>query len=180
MTRATVYRAALIPPTARGARGAAAHPARYGVAVLIETTNLDTLSEVQDSDSYKQLHDILSEASPDVLAMPARCTRLIADVDKSRQGLYLFNYFTAADPDVALGLWEHLAAWYEAETGMDNSTLLAPLADGDYVFVNHARWQRSPASFIAAQFTMPSFRSYVLANLRANHTASTPILFHLA
>ena len=78
MTRATVYRAALIPPTARGARGAAAHPARYGVAVLIETTNLDTLSEVQDSDSYKQLHDILSEASPDVLAMPARCTRLIA------------------------------------------------------------------------------------------------------
>jgi hypothetical protein len=180
VSRVTVYRAALIPPPARGASGPAAHAARYDVAVLIETVNLDALAEVQNSHNYLQLHDALSQESPDVLTMPARCTRLIADVEKTRQGLYLFNYFTAADPDVALGLWEHLAAWYETETGMDNSTLLAPLADSDYVFVNHARWQRNLASFMTAQFNTPTFRSYVLANLRANHTASTPILFHLA
>lgn len=35
------------------------------------------------------------------------------------------------------------------------------------MFVNHARWDRSLASFAAAQFTKPSFRSYLLANLRA-------------
>lgn len=33
---------------------------------------------------------------------------------------------------------------------------------------------------MTAQFTKPSFRNYVLANLQVNHVASTPILFHLA
>jgi hypothetical protein len=179
VTRATVYRAALMPPPARGG-SAGDQTARYDVAVLIETTTPDALAEVQRTDDYQQLHNALTAQSADLLALPARCSRLVADVDKSRQGLYLFNYFTSSEPEVAVELWEHLAAWYAAETGMDNSTLLAPLTPGDYVFVNHARWQRSLAGFMAAQFSTPSFRTYVVANLRANHVTSMPILFHLA
>jgi hypothetical protein len=180
VTRATVYQARLIPPTSRDARQAASHPARYDVAVLIETPSVEVLDSVQASSEYQELLATLRDAATDLYVMPARCIRLVADVDKSRPGLFLFNYFVADNRDVALDVWEHLAGWYAAHTGMDNSTLLGPLDDTDYVFVNHVRWDRSLASFTLAQFGTPSFRSYVLANLRANHTASMPILFRLA
>jgi hypothetical protein len=176
VTRATVYEARLIPPTSRGT----AHPARYDVAVLIETPSVEVLDSVQASSEYQELLATLRDAATDLYVMPARCIRLVADVDKSRPGLFLFNYFVADDRDVALDVWEHLAGWYAAHTGMDNSTVLGPLDDADYVFVNHVRWDRSLASFTLAQFGTPSFRSYVLANLRANHTVSMPILFGLA
>jgi hypothetical protein len=176
VTRATVYEARLIPPTSRGT----AHPARYDVAVLIETPSVEVLDSVQASSEYQELLATLRDAATDLYVMPARCIRLVADVDKSRPGLFLFNYFVADDRDVALDVWEHLAGWYAAHTGMDNSTLLGPLDDADYVFVNHVRWDRSLASFTLAQFGTPSFRSHVLANLRANHTVSMPILFGLA
>jgi hypothetical protein len=169
VTRATVYQARLIPP-----------PGRYDVTVLIETPSVDDLDEVQATPEYQQLLATLRSAAQDVLVMPARCIRLVADVDKTRPGLFLFNYFTADDREVALDVWEHLAGWYAAHTGMDNSTLLGPLTDDGYVFVNHVRWDRTLAGFTLAQFSTPSFRSYVIANLRANHTTSMPILFSLA
>jgi hypothetical protein len=180
VTKATVYQARLIPPTGRGTRQGALHAARYDVAVLIETPSVEVLDSVQASPEYQDLLATLGDAATDLYVMPARCIRLVADVDKSRPGLFLFNYFVADDRDNALDVWEHLAGWYAAHTGMDNSTLLGPLGDSDYVFVNHVRWDRSLASFTLAQFGTPSFRSYVLANLRANHTASMPILFRLA
>jgi hypothetical protein len=176
VAKVTVYRARLIPPAGRGTR----HPARYDVAVLIETPSVALLEDVQATSEYQQLLAALRDAAQDIFVMPARCVRLVADVDKSRPGLFLFNYFVADDRQVALDVWEHLAGWYAAHTGMDNSTLLAPLSEADYVFVNHVRWDRSLAGFTLAQFSTPSFRSYVLANLRANHTASMPILFGLA
>jgi hypothetical protein len=53
--------------------------------------------------------------------------RRVGDVDKSRPGLFLFNHFAGDDPGLAVELWDYLAGWYEAETGLDNSTLLGPL-----------------------------------------------------
>lgn len=117
---------------------------------------------------------------PALHLMRARCLRRVGDVDKTRQGLFLFNYFAASDPGVALDLWDHLAGWYAAETGLDNSTLLRPLDTADYVFINHARWDLSLPAFAARVFGKRTFRSYVLANLHANDTASMPILYHLA
>jgi hypothetical protein len=181
VSRATVYSAAVVPPPGQDARHYTATPARYDIAVLIETPTVDALNAVQDSDDYQQLRAALTEEAPAALTMPARCTRFLADVDKSRDGLFLFNHFiTNNDPGDAARLWEHLAGWYAAETGMDNSTLLAPLGPCDYVFVNHARWDRHLARFTLQQLSKPSFRSYVQANLHANQTASVPILFHLA
>jgi hypothetical protein len=180
ITKATVYTAALIPPPGRGARERAVRGTRYDVAILIETLDTEAIASVMATNTYSQLQSTLFAAAQDTLVMPARCARLIADVDKSRDGLFLFNYFKTADAGIALELWEHLAAWYQAETGMDNSTLLAPLRDSPYVFVNHARWDRHLATFMLTQFSKPTFRSFVVANLKANHTTSSPILFHLA
>jgi hypothetical protein len=180
VTRATIYRAVLISPAGRDARRMAARPARYDVAALVETTTVDVLGDVQASPEYRKLHDALTAAAREEYQMPARCLRRVGDVDKTRPGLFLFNYFAAEDPQVALELWEHLAAWYAVETGLDNSTLLGPIGPADYVFVNHARWDMSLPRFAVKQFSTRTFYTYVLANLRANATAAMPILYHLA
>jgi hypothetical protein len=112
----------------------------------------------------------------------ARNVRRVADVDKSRPGVFLFNYFAGDDPGLAVELWDYLAGWYEAETGMDNSTLLAPLEgeESDYVMINHARWDGNLAVFAARQLPKRTFRSYLLANMRAHHLAAMPVLYRLA
>jgi hypothetical protein len=175
--RATVFRAALMPPPPPEA----ARPARYDVVVLVEAESVDALGEVRAAEPYERMFDEVSEAvkdGGDVHEMRARSLRSLGDVDESRQGLFLFNYFAAQDPDVALAVWEHLAGWYVAETGLDNSTLLQPTGPDDFVFVNHARWDDGLLRFAAKQFSKPTFRSYVLANLRANATTAMPILYH--
>jgi hypothetical protein len=49
-----------------------------------------------------------------------------------------------------------------------------------YAAINHARWDGSLPGFALRQFTKKSFRSYVLANLKANHVAAMPVLYRLA
>jgi hypothetical protein len=77
---------------------------------------------------------------------------------------------------------EYLAGWYEAETGLDNCTLLTPLEgeQSGYVLINHARWDGSLPLFMARQLPKKSFRSYMLANLKAHHLAAMPVLYRLA
>lgn len=178
--QASVYRALTVPPLVGYARQAG-HPARYDVVMLVETESPDDIEEVRGSPTYKDVLGLLEDASPDVHTMAARCRKCIGDVDRTRQGLFLFNYFVGADPEVSYELWDHLAGWYTAETGLDNSVLLEPLGgEGDYLFVNHARWDLTPAALAVRQFTKPSFYRYVLANLRANRTGAMPLLYHLA
>jgi hypothetical protein len=66
----------------------------------------------------------------------------------------------------------------EAETGLDNSTLLEPREgeQSDYVLINHARWDGNLLLFMARQLPKKSFRSYMLANLKAHHLAAMPVL----
>jgi hypothetical protein len=168
--RATVYRAIMVAPPTGYAKQQATHVARYDVVVLLETTSPEVLGEVQATQPCKLLVEAVTEAATDVHVMTARCPKRVGDVDKTRQGLFLFNYFVADDSSVALQLWDYLAGWYAVETGLGNSTLLEPLGDADYVFVNHARWDHSLPRFMLRQLTRPSFRSYLLANLQANRT----------
>jgi len=96
----------------------------------------------------------------------------------------------AEAPGVSVGAYvggsqqetQSLSGWYEAETGLDNSTLLAPLEGGqsDYVIINHARWDGSLPVFMARQLPKRTFRSYMLANLKAHHLAAMPVLYRLA
>lgn len=162
----TVYRAVLIAP-----------PARYDVAVLVETTSVEALAEVTAAPPCRALVDAVHYGARDVVAMTARCVRCVADVDKGRPGLFLFNHFVADDLDAALDVWERLAAWYAAETAMGNSTLLAPVEAADYVFVNHARWDVDLPRFALAQFGSRTFRSDVIGTLRSNDVVALPILY---
>jgi hypothetical protein len=181
VSKATVYRAIVTPPPFDYARDHASHPARYDVAVLIETASHDAVAEVQATEPYRLLAEALTAAAIDLHVMTARCVKRIADVDKTRPGLFLFNHFVAEDADVALRLWDYLAAWYVVETDLDNSTLLAPAGgDADYVFVNHARWDHSVPEFMVKQLAKRSFRSFVTANMRANRVGAMPILYRLA
>jgi len=178
--KATVYRAVLVPPVGGEARRRGARPARFDVAVLVETTRPEVIDEVQGTEPYKLLLEAVTEAAEDVHVMAARCPKRIGDVDKTRPGLFLFNHFVAEDPDVAYQLWDYLAGWYAVETKLDNSTLLVPVGDADYVFVNHARWDYGLPALMWHQMSKPTFRSYVLANLRANGTVAMPVLYRIA
>ncbi|MER7544840.1 hypothetical protein ABTW95_17740 [Spirillospora sp. NPDC127506] len=168
VVKATVYRAVLMPPIPGAPR--------FDAVVLIETTTPETIGDVRNTPEYGRL----IEAAGKVRVTTLRNVKRMGDVDKTRQGLFLFNHFKADDPEVAAGLWEHLAGWYAAETGLDNSTLLQPIGDAPYALVNHARWDHGLARFAVHQFTKPSFLTFVRANLRANDTQAMPVLYKLA
>jgi hypothetical protein len=176
---ATVFRTVLAPPPAGYARNVE-HPARFDVTVLVEATSPADLDVVQAADEYTQLRKELDTQATRVDAMPARCVKCIGDVDKTRPGLFLFNYFVADDVEAALKLWDHLAGWFMTETGLDNSTVLQPIGDSEYAFVNHARWDYGVPRLALRMFTKPSFRSFVQANMNENRTGSMPILCRLA
>ncbi|NGN69300.1 hypothetical protein G5C51_36115 [Streptomyces sp. A7024] len=176
--RATVYRTVVAPPPRDFARSSGVKPARFDVAVLVESSNPGDLPAVRDSGPYKELSNILGAAATDVRETPARCAKAIADVDKSLPGLFLFNHFVAEDPALAMELWDHLASWFMDHAGVDNSTVLEPLEPGeaDFAFVNHARLKGPLPYYALRQFATPSFRSFVTGNLLANRTGAMPVL----
>jgi len=164
--RATVFDAIAFTPPAGDIKNRPIRPAWFDVVVLLETASPGALTE-----KARRVHQIA-----------ARNVRRVGDVDKSRPGLFLFNYFAGDDFDLAVELWDYLAGWYEAETGLDNSTLLGPLEgeESDYVMINHARWDHNLPLFMARQLPKRTFRSYMLANLRAHHLSAMPVLYRLA
>lgn len=178
--KATVYKAVIAPPPQGWAKQHHVHHARYDVVMLVETTTPEMIGQVQGSEPYQQVHDLMVEASSDLHVMAARCAKSLGDVDKTRPGLFMFNYFVAEDNDVALELWEHLAGWFVVQTHLDNSTVLQPIDKADYAFVNHARWDHGLPRLMMHLFTKPSFRGYVMTNLLANRTGSMPVFYHLA
>jgi hypothetical protein len=185
--KATVFDAVAIPPTSRfnsylKERADSIHIARFDVVVLIETASPEVAREVQLAPDYRALLGALENEARDMHIMVARNAKRIGDVEKTRDGLFLFNYFVADDANVALELWDYLAGWYEAETGLDNSTLLVPLEDeaSDYLAINSARWDGGLPRLLIRQLSKKSFRTYMLANLEANRVGAMPILYRLA
>jgi hypothetical protein len=184
--KVTVYDAVAIPPLERlpevKERVGSIEIPRFDVALLVETSSPSDIPEVQATAQYQALIDELQVAAKRTHVTTARNAKRLADVDKTRQGTFIFNHFIADDPEVMLDLFDYLAGWYEAETGVDNSTLLVPLEGekSDYIAINHARWDTSPARLAMQQFAKKSFRSYVLANLKANHVGAMPVLYRLA
>jgi hypothetical protein len=175
-----VYEAiAFAPRVATFATSALLQPARLDVAVLVETESPGTIGALRESTAGQTLVDYLTENSHRVHAVAARNIKRVGDVDKSRPGTFLFNYFVSDDPDVVVELRDYLAGWYQVETGLNNSTLLAPLESepSEFVVVNHFRWDGSLLSVILKQLGKKSFRSYVLGNLDAHHVGAMPILY---
>jgi hypothetical protein len=187
VVKATVFRAIVVPPTARSSsylkgRRASLHVANFDVAVLVQTTTPATAREVQTAPAYEALMNALRSNAEAMYVIAARNARRIGDVDTTRKGLFLFNHFAADDAGVMVQLWEYLAGWYTAETGLDNSVALVRL-DGersDYAIVNWARWDENPLRHFWRQLSKKSFWSYVAANLEANRAGSMPIYYRLA
>jgi hypothetical protein len=183
--RVTIFHAIVMPPV-RSAylreRGDSVHLPRFDIVVLIETRSVDVIPEVQRTPTYQALLDVLQGQARRLHVMAARNAKRVGDVDKTGQGLLLFNHFVADNRDVMLQLWDYLADWYALETALDNSTLLVPLEGehSDYLAINHARWAESLPRFLWQQFSKKSFRTYVLANLEANRVGAMPVLYRLA
>jgi hypothetical protein len=184
VAKVTVYEAiAFAPPSAYAKeRVNSVHVPRFDAVVLVETTSPSTARQVRAAPEYAELEDTLRNKARDLHVIAARNIKRVGDVDKTRKGTFLFNYFVGEDPEVVVQLWDYLAGWYEVETGMDNSTLLAPLEGekSDYVIINHALWDGNPLRFLWRQFPKKSFRSYMLANLEANGVGAMPVLYRLA
>ena len=115
-------------------------------------------------------------------------TRRIApkgDVDHTKDGEFLFNYFIADQLEQNLKIWEYTAGWFSDQTGLDNSTLIVPEADEmdpeacPHSVINHCRCD-SLKDILPSLLFKRSFKTFVLNNFEANNTAATPILYRLA
>ena len=187
VVKATAFRAIVMPPTARFSayleeRGGSLEIARFDVVLLVQTTSPEIARAVQETPEFRRLLRMVESEAEVVHTIAARNARRIGDVDTTRGGLFLFNHFAAEDRGVMLQLWEYLAGWYAAETGLDNTVALVPESgDGaDYAIVNWARWDESPLRHFWHQLSKRTFWRYVTANLDANHAASMPIYCRLA
>jgi hypothetical protein len=183
VVRVTVFDAvAIAPPSLHARRRPSAQVARFDVVVLVEAASLDAAREIQHRPEYRRVIEWLDAESADLHVAVACNAKRIDDVDKSTEGLFLFDYFVADDAVVALELWDYLAGWYWRETGLNNSTLLVPAAEerSYYVAINHARWDFGLLRLLLRQLPKRSFCTYVLANLDANRVGAMPILYRLA
>jgi hypothetical protein len=182
----TIFDAVAVPPLERlpyiKEHRDAIHVACFDIVVLVETTSPATAREVQATPIYQALVDALASKAMHMHVIVARNAKRVGDVDKTRNGLFLFNYFVADDANVMLQLWDYLAGWYKVETGLDNSILLVPLQGerSDYLAINNARWDLSLPQFLWRQMPKKSFRTYMLANLAANRVGAMPVLYRIA
>ncbi len=93
--KVTVFRAILLAPPSSYLRKRAdsLHVPRFDVVVLIETTSPATARQVQATPQYQAFVETLRSEAIDMHIVVARNTKRVGDVDKTRQGLFLFNYF---------------------------------------------------------------------------------------
>jgi hypothetical protein len=174
-----VYRAIGFPPLAAFEvpdRYKAA-VARYNLEILIESTGVAALQSVQDDPAYRELLSLFGARAIEPMITVGHNVRRIADVPADGR-LHLFNHFLT-DREDALEVWDYLAGWYQREMRLTNSEVIAPNDPGTtpFAFINHASWNMGAARFIARQLSRRSFRSFVIANLRANDIWALPYLY---
>ena len=106
--KVTVYSAIAIAPPSGYARehGDTIHLPRYDIVVLVETTSPEAARQVQKTAEYAALVEALRSKASDVHIVVARNVKRVGDVDKSRKGIFLFNYFVGEDSQVTLALWD--------------------------------------------------------------------------
>ena len=180
---AQVFTALLIPP-GRGAylrQRPQISPARFDLVLLVETATPEAAQTLQASADWQALVKATAPLARRQAAFSATNIRHIGPVDHSKQGVFLFNWFTADDLDHNLAVWNYTAGWFTDQTGLDNSTVLQPQAGQapDWPIVNHCRWD-GLSDILPALIFKRSFRAYVLAHFAANRTAAMPVLYRLA
>ncbi|MBO6900410.1 MAG: hypothetical protein JJ864_03605 [Rhizobiaceae bacterium] len=180
---ATLFKALLVPP-GRGAylkNRPEVHVARFDVALLVRVTTPNGAAGIAASPEFGAIEARMNEAAKHSYRMVGANLRRIDEVDHSREGVFLFNYFFAADEAQNLAVWDHTAGWFQDQTGLDNSVLTRPLDQrgAQYTIINHCRWDRLN-DIVPSLLFKNSFRRYVLGHFEANDTAAIPILYRLA
>ena len=182
---ATAFQAILVPPIGEPGflrrRREQFHRARFDLVLLIETDSVARAGELFADGPFRALEAHVRDEAGHVYVVTAANARRIGAVDHGRDGVFLFNYFYAESLEQNLAVWEYTAGWFHKETGLDNSTVLAP-TDPDlsqYTLINHCRWDRL-ADVLPSLVFKRSFRDFVLAHFDANDTAPMPILYRLA
>jgi hypothetical protein len=181
VVRADVFEALLRPPGRRRERAGQDVPdADFDAVLLVETATVAGAADLPDTPVVSGLLANLHEAAARTLVFAGSNARRIAPVDHQRQGVFLFNYFSADDVDANLFAWQYTAGWFQNQTGLDNSTVLQPLEPDavPYSLVNHCRWDRLRDVLPSLLFKR-SFRSFVLRVFRENQVAPRPILYKL-
>jgi hypothetical protein len=151
------------------------------VTMLIQTTTPETAASLASSPALGTVLGELAAAGARSHLTAARNIRRIADVDHRPGPLFLFNHFLAPGQDLAVAVWEHLAAWYQRETRLRNSVLLAPAGtqQPEFTLVNHASFEMSLPALAWRQFARRSYHTYVRASLAANQITAAPGLYRL-
>lgn len=180
VVEAVVFRGTLRPPGEGAAllAHAAVRPARYDLVVLIRTTDVDAIDNVRADDAYRAMVSEIHQGARHSYQMAASNAARIADVDHAGDHWFLFNYFHCDSAETVYATWEYTAGWFQRHTALPDSTLLAPLPGEptDHRVVNHASWPTLRA-FLPSLLFRRTFRSFVLANFKANDIAAQPIIY---
>jgi hypothetical protein len=159
------------------ARGTGGHPARYDTLILIETTSPATAGALATDPTLRPLLTLVTQHNSHTKVVAASNAKKIADVDRQRDGVFLWNFFFADDPEALLNIWDHTAGWWLAEGEMYNSELLRPTQNSEYALINNARWDAVQPP--AKAFSNPDYAEFVLANIEANNATAMPSLYRL-
>jgi hypothetical protein len=179
---ATLFGAVLVAPGEGSelikARASKVHHARYDVVILIRTSSIEAARKLREDPLYAALAAAVRQSASYSVELIARNSVRLGEVDHRPNHIFLFNYFYADDNAELLPVFEYTAGWFQAKTGLTNSTLLQPLEGEptDNGIINHASWP-SYSPFLPSLIFRPSFRSFVLANFAANNIAAQPILY---
>lgn len=180
---ARVFRAFLVPP----GRGKflrlrpRVHVAKFDVVILVEAASIAAAQALREGKAFSGLERRVQDTAAYVNVTFADNIKRIGPVDYDHGGVFLFNFFYADNAEQNVAVWEYTAAWFQEETGLDNSVLMRPLnaKESDYTVINHCRWDHL-SDILPSVILKPTFRSHVLKNFEANNTAAMPILYRLA
>ena len=171
----SVFEGTLRPPGNRSLAGQWSGPVEYDAVMLVRTSTPQAARALLDDERVREV----SESVPNVLATAGRNVRRIADVNHQRQGVFLFNFFTADDQEQNLHAWQYTAGWFQDETNLDNSTVLGDLSNNSpFALVNHCRWDHL-IDVVPSLIAKRSFTSFVLETFRQHRVAPHPALYRL-
>ncbi|MGY2032225.1 hypothetical protein ACW9HR_32460 [Nocardia gipuzkoensis] len=156
-------------------------PARYDVVILVEVTTPAMIDTLRTHAHYRRLTHLVAAGARRSFELAATNPRNMGDVDATRQGVFLFNFFYGQQEKELVPVWEYTAGWWAVNTGLDNSRVMQPLPGEprDYGIINHCRWDRL-RDVAPKMIFRPSFRRFVLANFAANAISAQPALYRLA
>ena len=165
------------------------HIARFDLVVLVECDDVGAAKTIRDSEAFQEIKQLFDEESDHTHCIVAKNPICIDDVDKTRDGVFLFNYFYADgvknnEPDahaVMTGVWEYTAGWWTAKANLTNSTPMQPVKGETtvYAIINHCRWDRL-LDMLPSLIFRPTLKTFVVANFTANRIVAMPIMYRLA